>query len=142
MAEDAFAVARRGQRRANASEPRDVRVVLSLTEREDQFLRSLAEAQGLSRQAVLMRATLTGGTDAAARYERLREDLSSARLLLANVANNVNQLAHQANSFAITGDHPVDTGEVAKALAAVKAVIARVDEISGRIEEVRNGGAN
>lgn len=141
MAEDAFAVARRGRRRANAGEPRDVRMVLSLTRSEDEFLRSLARAQGVSRQAVMMRATLTGGTDAAARYERLREDLSATRLLLANVANNVNQLAHQANSFALTGGTPVEAADVEKALGTVKAVVARIDEIAGRIEEVHDGGA-
>lgn len=133
MAEDAFAVARRGRRRANAGEPRDVRMVLSLTKSEDEFLRSLARAQGVSRQAVMMRATLTGGTDAAARYERLREDLSATRLLLANVANNVNQLAHQANSFALTDGTPVDVADVRKALDSVKSVIARIDAISGQV---------
>lgn len=106
MAEDAFAVARRGRRRANADEPRGRRVVLKVTDRELSLLNSLARAQGVSKQAVLMRAVLTGGSDAAARYERLREDLSATRLLLANVANNVNQLAHQANAFAVTGGTP------------------------------------
>ena len=133
MAEDAFAVARRGRRRANAGEPRDVRMVLSLTKSEDEFLRSLARAQGVSRQAVMMRATLTGGTDAAARYERLREDLSATRLLLANVANNVNQLAHQANSFALMDGTPVDAADVRKALDSVMAAIARIDAISGQV---------
>lgn len=130
MAEDAFAVARRGRRRANADETRDSRVVLKVTPSELQFLESLARAQGVSKQAVLMRAVLTGGPDAAARYERLREDLSAARLLLANVANNLNQLTHQANSFALIGGTPVGTDEVARALAEVRSVVARVEAVA------------
>lgn len=130
MAEDAFAVARRGRRRANADAPRENRVVLKVTDQELALLESLAGAQGVSKQAVLMRAVLTGGSDAAARYERLREDLSVTRLMLANVANNVNQLAHQANSFAVTGGTPVDAEDVARALRDVRAVLARVDAVA------------
>jgi hypothetical protein len=130
VAEDAFAVARRGRRRANTAEPREHRVVLKVTASELALLESLARAQGVSKQAVLMRAVLTGGVDAAARYERLREDLSAARLVLANVANNVNQLAHQANSFALGGGDPVDAADVQRALAEVRAVIARVDAVA------------
>lgn len=130
MAEDAFAVARRGRRRANADAPRGNRVVLKVTDQELALLESLARAQGISKQAVLMRAVLTGGSDAAARYERLREDLSVARLMLANVANNVNQLAHQANSFAVAGGTPVSAEDVARALRDVRVVLARVDAVA------------
>lgn len=134
MAGEAFAVARRGQRRANSVEPRDRSMQMKLTQSEDEFLRALGRAQGgLSRQAVLMRAAFTGGTDAAARYERLREDLSATRLLLANVANNVNQLAHQANSFALTGGTPVDAADVERAVEAVRSVAARIDAIAGKV---------
>lgn len=130
MAEDAFAVARRGRRRANVDEPRSNRVVLKVTDQELALLESLARAQGVSKQAVLMRAVLTGGSDAAARYERLRDDLSATRLMLANVANNVNQLAHQANSFAVTGGTPVGADDVQRALRDVRVVLARVDAVA------------
>ncbi|RCS68773.1 plasmid mobilization relaxosome protein MobC [Brachybacterium alimentarium] len=101
-----------------------------MTDRELSLLNSLARAQGVSKQAVLMRAVLTGGSDAAARYERLREDLSATRLLLANVANNVNQLAHQANAFAVTGGTPVSAEDVERALRDVRVVLARVDAVA------------
>lgn len=130
MAEDSFAVARRGRRRANADEPRQQRIVLKVTDRELAMLESLASAQGVSKQAVLMRALLTGGSDAAARYERLREDLSVTRLMLANVANNVNQLAHQANAFALGGDTPVSAEDVQRALRDVRVVLDRVDDVA------------
>lgn len=130
MAEDTFAVARRGRRRANVDEPRSNRVVLKVTDQELALLESLARAQGVSKQAVLMRAVLTGGSDAAARYERLRDDLSATRLMLANVANNVNQLAHQANSYAVTGGTPVGADDVQRALRDVRVVLARVDAVA------------
>ncbi|MFQ6486126.1 plasmid mobilization protein [Brachybacterium epidermidis] len=136
MAEqDAFAVARRGRRRANTSAARDRRVVLKLSESEDEMLRSLAGAQGVSVQAFVMRAVLTGGPDAAARYERLREELASTRLLLANVANNVNQLAYQANAFARSGNgEPVDEAHVRAVAEDVRSVVQKIDALTGRVE--------
>lgn len=134
MADDAFAVARRGARRANASERRTRQVQLKLTEREYGMLASLSTMQGVSKQAVLMRALLTGGPDAAARYEQLREELTSTRFLLANVANNVNQLAHQANAFAATGGTPVHADEVRAVAEKVLAVVERVDAVAKDVE--------
>lgn len=108
-------------------------MVLKLSDAEVGMLNSLAAAQGISRQAVLMRAVLTGGSEAAARYERLREELASTRFVLATVANNVNQLAHQANSFAVSGGTPVSADEVARVSESVRDVVARVDAIAGRV---------
>ncbi len=133
MAGDSFAVARRGMRRANADEPRSRRVVVKLTDAEFAFLEALSEAQGVSKQAVLMRAVLTGGTDAAARYEQLLEALSRARFQLATVANNVNQLAFQANSFARGSNEPVSEDDVRAVMREVRSMIDRVDAIAGRI---------
>lgn len=130
MAEDSFAVARRGMRRANANEPRKNRLVLMTTDAEDELLRSLARSQGVSRQAVLMRAVLTGGTDAAARYEQLLEALTRTRFQLATVANNVNQLAHQANAFALGAGEPVTAEDVRTVVREVRAVIDRVESIA------------
>lgn len=135
MAEDAFAVARRGRRRANASEPRSRRVVLRLSESEHQMLTAMAATQGVTVQAVLMRAALTGGSDAAAGVEQLREELAGARFRLATVANNVNQLAHQANSFDLSGGTPVTGEEVAAVTESVREVIARIDAVTGRVKQ-------
>ena len=131
---DVFGVARRGTRRANAGSARRRSIQLKLTEEEFALLSALAKQQRVSKQAVLMRAVLTGGPDAAARFERLREELASTRFVLATVANNVNQLAHQANAFALTGGTPVSSKDVAKALAEVKDLVARLDAISGKAE--------
>ncbi|MDN5654797.1 MAG: MobC family plasmid mobilization relaxosome protein [Kocuria sp.] len=102
-----------------------------MTDREDELLRSIARAQGVSRQAVLMRAVLTGGTDAAARYEQLLEALARTRFQLGTVANNVNQLAHQANSFALGTGEPVEAEDVRQVMREVRTVIDRVEHIAG-----------
>lgn len=133
MAEDSFAVASRGKRRANADEPRSKRVVLKLTDGEFAYLEALARAQYVSKQAVLMRAVLTGGTEAAARYEQLLEALARTRFQLATVANNVNQLAHQANSFALGSSEPVQAEDVHEVLREVRAVMERVEGVAGQI---------
>lgn len=133
MAEDSFAVANRGRRRANADEPRSRRVVVKLTDGELAYLEALAGAQGVSKQAVLMRAVLTGGTEAAARYEQLLEALSRTRFQLATVANNMNQLAHQANSFALGSSEPVNAEDVRAAVRGVQVVMERVEDVAGQI---------
>lgn len=108
--------------------------MLRVTEEEHRFLGELAAAQNVTMQAVLMRAVLTGGTDAAARWEQLREELAGARFRLATVANNVNQLAHQANNFDLTGERPVTTEEVAAVMADAREVMGRIDAVTGRAE--------
>lgn len=133
MAGGSFAVARRGMRRANADEPRKRRIVVKLTDAEFAFIEALAEAQAVSKPAVLMRAVLTGGTDAAARYEQLLEALSRTRYQLATIANNVNQLAFQANSFARGANEPVTEDDVRAVMHDVRSIIDRVDIISGKI---------
>lgn len=132
MAEDSFAVARGGRKRERAPEPREHRVVVRLSDREWDMLNALSKAQGISRPAVLMRALITGGPDAAARYERLREELASTRFVLSTVANNVNQLAHQANAFALTGGTPVSTSDVARLADEVRGVLERLSSLEGR----------
>src|SRR5690625_8015864 len=92
-----------------------------------------------------MRAVLTGGTEAAARYEQLLEALARTRFQLATVANNVNQLAHQANSFALGRSEPVQAEDVHEVLHEVEAVMERVEGVAGQIgarddREVDSGG--
>lgn len=139
MAGDVFAVARRGRRRANAAASRSRRVELKLTEEEFGLLEALAEAQGVSKQAVLMRAVLTGGPDAAARVDRMRDELRSLRLLLANVANNMNQLARQANAFALGGEEPVSARDVQAVVDDAAQLVVRIGEFSQRASATVGG---
>jgi len=135
LAAQAVAVARRGARRRNVPEPkaRVFRSVVKMTAAEKSFVDALASAQRVSVPALFMRAVFTGGTDAAAGYERLREELVGARRSLAALGANVNQLTRQANARALGDEVPAVTIEQLGAVAAaVQHAVERVDSITAR----------
>ena len=91
-----------------------------------------AASQGITVPALFMRALLTGGTEAAAKYQRLRDDLTAARRLLAAVSNNVNQLARQANAHAMDpAVPPVAANQLTAALAATARAAEAIEAIAG-----------
>ena len=135
LAAAAVAVARRGKRRQNLAAPggRVFQSYVRMNAEEKSFLDALAAAQGVSVPALFMRAVFTGGTDAAAGYERLREELAGARRLLAALGANVNQLARAANAQQIGEDVPaVTVAQLEAAAAAVQRAVERVDSITAR----------
>jgi hypothetical protein len=131
----AIAVARRGKRRRNIAQPggRTFQTIIRMSPEEKSIVVALAAVQRISVPALFMRAVFTGGTDAAARYERLREELAGARRLLAALGANVNQLARQANTNAL-GDQvrPVTVAQLEAAAEAVVRAVERVDAITAR----------
>ena len=140
VAAAAIAVARRGRRRRNIAEPggRTFQTLIRMSPAEKSVVVALAAAQHVSVPALFMRAVFTGGTDAAAGYERLREELAGARRLLVAVGTNVNQLARQANAHAL-GDEarPVTVAQLEAAAAAVVRAVERVDAITAQATPVR-----
>lgn len=140
----AVAVARRGARRQNIAVAggRKFQTLIRMSPEEKSIVVALAAAQRVSVPALFMRAVFTGGVDAAARYERLREDLASARRLLVALGANVNQLARQANANAL-GDEvrPVTVAQIEAAAAAVIRAVERVDAITARATPVGPGKA-
>lgn len=136
VAATAVAVARKGARRRNTDDPggRVFRTVVKMTAAEKAYVVALAKSQSVSPPALFMRALFTGGTDAAARYERLREELAGARRLLAGIAGNVNQLARQANAHARGDGVPdVTTAQLEAAAAAVLRAVERIDAVTARV---------
>jgi hypothetical protein len=136
VATTAIAVARKGARRRNTEDPggRVFRTVVKMTAAEKAYVLALAKSQHVSPPALFMRALFTGGTDAAARYERLREELAGARRLLAGLASNVNQLTRQANAHALGDGVPeVTTAQLEAAAAAVLRAVERIDAITARV---------
>lgn len=136
VARDAVAVARRGARRRNTAERggRTLRTVVKMNVQEKAFVAALAKQQKISVPALFMRAVVTGGTDAAARYEQLREELAAARRVLVGLAGNVNQLARQANAHAAGDPVPsVTVAQMRAAAEAVQRVVARIDALTSRI---------
>lgn len=126
------ALARGGRRRRNALDgARLLRVVIKLTPPEKAVVAGMAAAQGITPPALFMRALLTGGTEAAAKYQRLRDELAAARRLLAQVSNNVNQLARQANAHALDPSvPPVPAGQLAAALQETERAARRIEAIA------------
>jgi hypothetical protein len=69
-----------------------------LTEVEEHQIRDRAESAGLSAQRFLVEAALSGSAAAAAQRRRAERDAERARVILASISNNVNQLAKWANT--------------------------------------------
>ena len=139
LATDAIAaatgVARRGRRRTNSAVgARAVRnVQIKLNEVEARLVEQLEAEQGVTAQVLFVRSLLTGGAEAAAEYERLRDELSAARRLLAAVSANVNQLARQANAAGGGVDvQPVTAEQLAVALRALARSVEGIDAVTAR----------
>ena len=75
-----------------------------LTEEEERQIRHLAEKVGLSAQRFVVEAALSGSAATAAQRRVAQRDAERARLILASISNNVNQLAKWANSNHVLPD--------------------------------------
>lgn len=91
------------------------------------MVKAMAAVQGISPQRLYVRALTTGGTEAAAKMQRIRDELSATRRLLAAVSNNVNQIARHANAGP---EFPDDAHAV---LGGVRRVVERIDATMERI---------
>jgi uncharacterized protein (DUF1778 family) len=69
-----------------------------LTEEEERQIRHRAERAGLSAQRFVVESALSGSAAVAAQRRRAQRDAERARLILASISNNVNQLAKWANT--------------------------------------------
>lgn len=128
--EQPMGAARGRRRRANsAGGARENRVVIKHTDEEIATVRAMAAVQGISPPRLYVRALTTGDVEAAARLQRIRDELSATRRLLAAVSNNVNQIATAANATGEVGENLEAT------LAAVRRVAARVDGVVRAVEE-------
>ena len=120
----------RRRRRANASAGvRAHRVVIRHSDQEMATVRAMAAVQGMSPQRLYVRALTTGDVEAAARLQRIRDELSATRRLLAAVSNNVNQIAVAANVTGTVAD------ELEVTLRAVRRVTERVEGVVRAVEK-------
>lgn len=130
MSEDGESATRSRRRRANATAgPRRHRVVIAHNDDELAMVKAMAAVQGISPQRLYVRALTTGGTEAAAKMQRVRDELSATRRLLAAVSNNVNQIAVAANATGEMKD------ELTMTLHAVRRVALRLDGVLSSVEE-------
>lgn len=130
MTEEPAVVTRGRRRRANATAgPRRHRIVIAHNDEEMAMVKAMAAVQGISPQRLYVRALTTGGTEAAAKMQRIRDELAATRRLLAAVSNNVNQIAVAANATGGVGD------ELTMTLHAVRRVAQRLDGVLTAVEE-------
>jgi hypothetical protein len=94
-----------------------------VTPEEEAQLLALALRYRVSVPKLLVDSALAGGTEAAAENASVRQALFGLHRLLANVANNVNQMTKALHG---TGELPPQTGEV---LAAARRTADKIDDL-------------
>jgi sugar phosphate isomerase/epimerase len=114
---------RSGRRRANVAGGRDRRHYVKVSEQEEERLRELAAARGITVARLLVESALAGGAESAGARAAVAAELAVAVRALGRVGVNVNQIARVTNA---TGE--VQDGTVA-ALRAVETAAARVQAV-------------
>ena len=125
---------RSAARRRRVEGGRHHRHVVRVTPEEEAQLLALALRYRVSVPKLLVDSALAGGSEAAASNASVRHalitELFGLHRLLANVANNVNQMTKALHA---TGEMPPQTGEVLDVVRRTAArVEALVDELAAR----------
>lgn len=115
---------RRRWRRSNSAAKRAHRVEITLSDEEYVRVKAAAEVQRCSMPAVFTRAIAADGSLAALKYQLLRDDLGSARRLMVQVSNNLNQAIRLAHIHQMEG-----TASPQQFEADLRALAARLDEV-------------
>jgi len=107
-------------------------VSLCLTDDEYAALRRRADRAEVSVPRYLIEAALSGSASAATEQRQLRRDVERTQLVLAGLANNVNQLAKWANTNRVLPDSFESAlGDIGRATAAVTEAVQRVQGVFG-----------
>jgi uncharacterized protein (DUF1778 family) len=106
---------------------RQGRLNVRLTEEEECQIRLRADRCGLSAQRFLIEAAMSGTAAEAAERRRAQRNAERARLVLASISNNVNQLAKWANTNNALPDTFADTlDDIRRATIAVAETTERL----------------
>lgn len=116
-------------RRAVAEGRRSKRFVMVLSEEDHARIKAVADGRGVSMARLLQESALSESYD---RRERLAviAALDSANRLLANIAGNINQLAHHANM----AQELVAKAELERALGEVRDVREQLGEVLRQVK--------
>lgn len=125
------AASRRRWRRVNSAGKRTHRVEIKLSDEEYARVRAAAEVQRCSLPAVFTRAIAADGSVAALKYQLLRDDLGSARRLMVQVSNNLNQAVRLAHVHELDGSPSPRRFE-----QDLRAVTTRLDEVIGQVGRI------
>jgi hypothetical protein len=110
------------QRRANAAVPRDRRYTVKVTAAEDAELQARAELSGVTVSRLLFESAMVADVVTDADRKAVVAEFFAIRRLMANAANNVNQVAKYANS---EGVFPAEAEAV---VAEYRAIVPRLSE--------------
>ena len=116
------------QRRANADVPRDRRYVVKVNALEDAQLRARAVVAGVTVSRLLFESAMNAHIETDTARKEVVSEVFAVRRLMANVANNVNQLARFANS------ESVFPAEAEAVVAEYRSIVPRLSDALDRLE--------
>ena len=116
------------QRRANADVPRDRRYVVKVNALEDAQLRGRAVVVGVTVSGLLFESAMNSHIETDTARKEVVSEVFAVRRLMANVANNVNQLARYANT------ESVFPAEAAAVVAEYRSIVPRLSDALDRLE--------
>ncbi len=117
------------QRRANADVPRDRRYVVKVNAEEDAQLRARAVVAGVTVSRLLFESAMNAHIETDTARKEVVSEVFAVRRLMANVANNVNQLARYANS------ESVFPAEAEAVVAEYRSIVPRLSDALDRLEQ-------
>ena len=116
------------QRRANADVPRDRRYVVKVNGLEDAQLCGRAVVAGVTVSRLLFESAMNAHIETDTARKEVVSEVFAVRRLMANVANNVNQLARYANS------ESVFPAEAEAVVAEYRSIVPRLSDALDRLE--------
>lgn len=116
------------QRRANADVPRDRRYVVKVNAVEDAQLRGRAVVAGVTVSRLLFESAMNSHIETDTARKEVVSEVFAVRLLMANVANNVNQLARYANT------ESVFPAEAEAVVAEYRSIVPRLGDALDRLD--------
>lgn len=123
------------KRRANLAAPgvKRVRKAITMSVTEFEILSAAAEQSGMTLQAYVMDCALNANSEYTGEQRRhILEEVNKIHWLCANIANNVNQLAHWANA---TQQFPNEAEEITERVRNVLLFAERANEIHNEVVE-------
>ena len=116
------------QRRANADVPRDRRYVVKVNALEDAQLRGRAVVAGVTVSRLLFESAMNAHIETDTARKEVVSEVFAVRRLMANVANNVNQLARYANT------ESVFPAEAEAVVAEYRSIVPRLSDALDRLD--------
>ncbi|PPK91930.1 mobilization protein MobC [Kineococcus xinjiangensis] len=119
----------RRRRRANVEGGRKFKHEVWASESEEARLVVLATQRGVTIPRLLMEAALSSTSETPTERRDLIIELFALHRLLANIANNTNQMAKQMNAYGLGAAEPLSPEEIRANQDAVRRVAFRIRDV-------------